>query len=204
MHLQLDDRNCLWLNTCAQQVSREEQRCFPAAQRPYHSAPTTAHTHNQGTGSSQGGGACAHYLGVSWALCSFSTDNSCIDNTYQLERYERKGRGDKEKINEKGIAALQWISTVFLADQSISHKKSCVLMLNVVKSWAEAKGSSRGRYNLITLPWLSVRHSISRTVSCWWIELSAFRINSNKSVRKFIHTTTTLFMEIICKPAVEH
>lgn len=87
--------------------------CFPDTQRPYRSPPTITHTHTNThpAGSPQRGKHVPIVRGSHEPPCSFSPDNSCIDNTYQLEQYKRRGRRHRKGTKRhRGEKALQLVN----------------------------------------------------------------------------------------------
>lgn len=154
----------------------------------------TEHTHTHrahNAGSPQRGKHVPIVRGSHEPPCSFSPDNSCIDNTYQLVRYKRKGRrhrkGTKRGRRKKALQPVNGYPFTSLPCGTFVHirtAKSCVGATfppligqkknkKTVHSWKSAelwwykwkKESGRGRYNLITFYWLSVSQSFNQPIS---------------------------------------
>lgn len=93
-HLQLKQTNV-----------REGERCHHThTHTPYHRTPTTGHIHTQHTmqEAHRGESMCPLSGGLMSPPGSFSPDNSCIDNTYQLGRYKRRGRRQRKGTKSSG------------------------------------------------------------------------------------------------------
>lgn len=69
------------------------------------------HTNTHPAGSPQRGKHVPIVRGSHEPPCSFSPDNSCIDNTYQLEQYKRRGRRHRKGTKRhRGEKALQLVN----------------------------------------------------------------------------------------------
>lgn len=140
MDSQLVDLNRFFHNTCNlnRWICKRKKDASLATQRLYRRPPTIAHTHTHthtahNTGSPQRGKHVPIVRGSHEPPCSFSPDNSCIDNTYQLVRYKRRGRrhrkGTKRNRRKRGSQPVNGYPFTSLPCGTFFHirtAKSCV------------------------------------------------------------------------------
>lgn len=151
--------------------------------------PSHTHTNTHPAGSPQRGKHVPIVRGSHEPPCSFSPDNSCIDNTYQLEQYKRRGRrhrkGTKRHRGEKALQLVNgyrftslWCRTfLHIRVGQVLHKND-VFLLSLDKnnehstkklSYSDEQGKKEGRgggqNSIPCTGYQSGSHSISQSVS---------------------------------------